>query len=192
MRKIVLASASPRRSELLAKTGLKFEVVPGDYEEDMTLKMKPASLAKLLSAGKAESVAGRYKNAIVIGADTFIAHRGHILGKPHTPKRAAAMLRELSGNAHSVVTGFTIIDTKTGRKISRAVESKVHFRKMSRQEIAAYIKTGEPLEKAGAYAVQGLGAMFIKKVEGDFFGIMGLPIYEIVRELKKFGVEVFK
>lgn len=190
MRKIVLASTSPHRRELLAKTGLKFVIDPGDYEEDMTLKLKPAKLAKTLSRGKAESVAKRHKNALVIGADTFCAYKDQLLGKPHTPKRATEMLKLLSGKAHSVITGFTIIDTKTGKSVSRAIISKVYFKKLSPQEISAYIKTGEPLEKGGAYAVHNLGSVFVKKIEGDFFNIVGLPIFELVQELKNFGVDV--
>jgi septum formation protein len=190
MRKVILASSSPRRKELLAKTGLKFTVDPGDYEEDMTLKLKPVELAKFLSRGKAESVAKRYKDAIVIGADTFIAYKNEVMGKPHTPARAIARLTQLNGKAHSVITGFTIIDTKTGKNISRAIESKVVLRKMTSREIVAYVKTGEPLERAAGYAIQELGSVFIKKVEGDFFGVIGLPIYELVQELKRFGVDV--
>jgi septum formation protein len=189
MRKIVLASTSPRRKELLQKTGLPFIVDPGDYEEDMTLKLKPIDLAKVLSQGKAESVVKRHKDAIIIGADTFVAHAGQVLGKPHTPKRAMAMLKELSGKAHYIVTGFTIIDTKTGRKVSRAVTAKIYFKKINAQEISKYVGTGEPLEKAGAYAIQERGSAFIKKIEGDFFGAMGLPIFELVKELKSFGVD---
>src|SRR3989344_5050457 len=146
MRKIVLASTSPRRKELLGKTGLTFVVDPGDYEEDMTLKMTPTRLAKHLSRGKAESVARRHSDAIVIGADTFIAHKGVLMGKPHTPSKATTMLKKLSGRAHSVITGFTIIDTKSGKNISRAVSSKVHFKKLTTREIEAYVRTGEPLE----------------------------------------------
>jgi septum formation protein len=189
MRKIILASTSPRRKELLAKTGLKFIAVPSDYEEDMTLKLPSKELARVLSMGKTEAVAKKYKDAIVIGADTFIAYKDQILGKPHTAQRAKAMLKRLNGKTHSVITGFSIIDTKTGKHISRAIECKVSFRKMTSREIDAYIKTGEPLERAGGYAIQERGSVFIKKTEGDFFTIMGLPVYELVRELKKFGVE---
>jgi septum formation protein len=189
-RKIILASSSPRRKELLAKTGLKFVVDPSDYEEDMSLKMKPIEIAKVLSRGKAESVAKRHENAVVIGADTFIAYKGELLGKPHTPGKATAMLKKLSGKAHSVITGFTIIDTKTGKTVSRAVESKVYFKKMTPREIAAYVKTGEPLERAAGYAIQEIGSIFIRRIEGDFFGIMGLPVYELVQELKRFGIDI--
>ena len=190
MRKIVLASSSPRRKELLAKTGLKFIVDSGDYEEDMTLKLKPIELAKVLSRGKAESVAEKYKDAIIIGADTFIVYKDQVMGKPHTSSRAIAMLKKLSGKSHSVITGFTILDAKTGKSLSRAVVSRVYFATMTPQEIAAYVKTGEPLERGGGYAIQDLGSVFIKKMEGDFLGIMGLPIYELTKALKHFGIDV--
>ncbi len=190
MRKIILASASPRRKELLAKTGLRFTVVPSDYDEDMTLKLSPKELAKVLSLGKAEAVAKRYKDAIVIGADSFVVYKNKLMGKPHTAERARKMLAQLSGKTNSVITGFSIVDTKTGKRISRAIECKVYLRKMTDHEIMAYIKTGEPLDKAGAYAVQGRGSVFVKRTEGNFFTIMGLPIYELMQELKKFGVEM--
>jgi len=191
MRKIILASTSPRRKELLAKTGLKFSVVPSDYEEDMTLALPPKKLAEVLSMGKAAAVAKKYRNAIVIGADTFIFFKGAVLGKPHTPKKAKAMLKQLSGKMNSAITGFSIIDTKTGKRVSRAIECKVYLRKITDREIDAYVKTGEPLGRAGAYAVQERGSVFVRKTEGDFFTIMGLPVYELVQELKKFGVSVF-
>lgn len=189
MRKIILASSSPRRKELLAKTGLTFVVDPGDYEEDMTLALKPIELAKVLSRGKAESVARQHKDAVIIGADTFIAYQGEVMGKPHTSQKAVARLKQLNGKTHSVITGFTIIDTKTGKSISRAVESRVTLKKMTLKEINAYVKIGEPLERAAGYAIQELGSIFVEKVEGDFFSVIGLPIYALVQELKKFSVK---
>jgi len=191
MRKIILASSSPRRKEIFSKTRLPFVVAPGNYEENITLKMKPKELAKFLSRGKAESVAGKHKDAVVIAADTFVAYKDRLLGKPHTPEEAKEMLKMLSDTVHSVITGYTVIDTKTGKSLSRATENKVHLRKISDEEIDAYIKTGEPLDKAGAYAIQERGAVFVKRVEGDFLNIMGLPLYELMEDLKKFGVPGF-
>jgi len=191
MRKIILASSSPRRKEIFSKTRLPFVVAPGNYEENITLKMKPKELAKFLSRGKAESVAGKHKDAVVIAADTFVAYKDRLLGKPHTPEEAKEMLKMLSDTVHSVITGYTVIDTKTGKSLSRATENKVHLRKISDEEIDAYIKTGEPLDKAGAYAIQERGAVFVKRIEGDFLNIMGLPLYELMEDLKKFGVPGF-
>ncbi len=189
-RKIILASASPRRKEILEKTGLKFSVDVSDYEEDMELPLKPPQLARFLSSEKAKTIAVKYRNALVIAADTFIVFKGELLGKPHTEKEAKRMLTLLNGKAHSVITGFTIIDTNTKKKLSRSVETRVYFKKMTLKEIEAYVKTGEPLDKAGAYAIQGVGAVIVKKIEGDYFNVMGLPLSSLTETLKKFGVYV--
>lgn len=189
-RKIVLASASPRRKEILEKTGLKFTVDISAYEEDMDLALKPHQLARFLSSEKAKTVAIKYRNALVIAADTFIVFKGRLLGKPHTEKEAKRMLTLLNDKAHSVITGFTIIDTNTKKKLSRSVETRVYFKKMTVQEIESYVRTGEPLDKAGAYAIQDLGAVIVKKIEGDYFNIMGLPLSSVTDALKKFGVSV--
>lgn len=187
-KKIVLASASPRRKEILGLTGLDFVIDPSDYEEDMELDLKPHRLALFLSSEKAKAVARKHSNALIIAADTFIVFRDHLLGKPHVSREAIRMLQLLSGKAHSVITGFTVMDADTGKKLSRQVETRVYFRKMTEQEIRAYVRTGEPLDKAGAYAIQGLGAVFIKKIEGDYFNVVGLPLSSLMEVLKKFGV----
>ncbi|MHB8880036.1 MAG: Maf family protein [Thermodesulfovibrionales bacterium] len=187
-RKIILASGSPRRRELLSLTGLKFRVVLSDFEEDMTLPLPPQSLAKFLSREKAAAVAGGYKNAVVIAADTFILFNQAILGKPHTPREAARMLAMLSGRAHTVITGYTIIDTADGRRVTRAVSTKVYFRELTRREIDTYVATGEPLDKAGAYAIQGRGSVFIKRISGDYFNVIGLPLCSLTEDLKAFGI----
>ncbi len=192
MRKIVLVSTSPRRKEILRITGLDFAVCASDYEEDITLSLKPRELARFLSRKKAEAVAHKYKNAITIAADTFIVFKNRLLGKPHTGKEAEKMLRMLNGKAHSVITGFTIMDTGSNKILSRSVETKVYFKKLGREEISAYVRSKEPLDKAGAYAIQGLGAVFIDKIDGDFFNVMGLPLCALTESLKKFGVYVLK
>jgi septum formation protein len=189
-RKIILASASPRRKGILELTGLKFSIDAGDYEEDMSLGLKPHHLAKFLSSEKALAIAVKHTNALVIAADTFIVFKDSLMGKPHTREEARRMLTLLSGKAHSVITGFTILDTNTKKKLSRSVETRVYFRKMTAQEIEAYIKTGEPLDKAGAYAIQGIGAIIVKKIEGDYFNVMGLPLSSLTEALKKFGISV--
>ncbi|MEK7540947.1 MAG: Maf family protein [Patescibacteria group bacterium] len=190
MKKIILASQSPRRKELLLQIGLDFEIDPSNYEEDMTLKMNPAKLAEHLSLGKARDVAKRYKDAIVISADTIVAVGNEVFGKPKTPERAKYMLEKLSGRAHSIITGFTIIDTKSSKQISNSVETKVYFKNLSEQEIDSYIATGEPLDKGGGYAIQGKAALFVEKIEGDYFNIVGLPILSLSEELKKFGINI--
>lgn len=190
MKKIILASASPRRKEILGITGLKFDVCTSDYEEDLSLKLNPRELARFLSRKKAGAVAHRHKNAIIIAADTFIVFKNRLLGKPHTDKEAEKMLRMLNGKAHSVITGFTVLDTGSGKKLSRSVETKVYFKSLSSEKINAYVRSKEPLDKAGAYAIQGLGAVFIEKIEGDFFNVVGLPLCALVESLKRFGVNV--
>ena len=189
MRKIILASTSPRRKKLLTKTGLQFEAVSSDYEEDMTLPLPPDELVKFLSKGKAESVAKNYNDAIIIGGDTFIYFNGHILGKPHTPERAKEMLNMLSGNEHSVFTGFTIIDTKNNKIVSDAVESKIKLKKLNDKEINEYIDTGEPLSRAGAYDIQTVQNTFIESVNGDYDAIVGLPVKNLMKALESFDVK---
>ncbi|RJQ19891.1 MAG: septum formation inhibitor Maf [Nitrospiraceae bacterium] len=190
MKKIILASASPRRKEILSLTGLNFSVCVSDYIEDLNLPLRPRALAVHLSRKKAEAVAHRHKDSIIIAADTFVLLNNTLLGKPRNDKEAEKMLRMLSGKAHSVITGFTIMDTGSAKKISRSAETKVYFRKLGREEILAYVGTKEPLDKAGAYAIQGLGAVFIKRIDGDFFNVMGLPLFALTESLKKFGVYV--
>jgi septum formation protein len=187
---IILASASPRRKEILEKTGLKFKVDESDYEEKLDLGLKPHDLARFFSREKARDVARRHRNALVIAADTIVVLRGRLFGKPRNEEQAKEMLKALSGKAHSVITGFTIIDMAGKKEISRSVESKVFFKRLSEDEIEAYIRSGEPLDKAGAYGVQGLGAVLVKRIEGDFFNVMGLPLNALAESLKKFGVNV--
>lgn len=191
MQKIYLASTSPRRKQLLEQIRLDFEVVSSDYEEDMTLKMEPKKLAKHLSNGKAIAVAQNYKNGIVIAADTFVVLRDKLLGKPHTANVAQKMLQQISGKQVSIITGFTVIDIKNKKKISKVSEAKVFIKKLTSKEINNYIKTGEPLDKAGAFGIQELGALIVRKVEGDYFATVGLPLYDLGQVLKKFGVEIF-
>ncbi|MBP9715083.1 MAG: septum formation protein Maf [Candidatus Pacebacteria bacterium] len=189
-RKIILASTSPRRIELLTKAGIKFEAVASDYEEDMTLPMEPKELAKFLSRGKAEAIAKNYEDAIIIGGDTFIAFNGKILGKPHTEERAREMLLMLSGHTHSVISGFTVMDTKSGKVISDTEEAFITFKNLSEKEIDDYVATGEPLSRAGAYAIQTIGENFIEKWEGDYDSIVGLPTSRVLEALKDLGVEI--
>ncbi|SPQ00280.1 Maf-like protein Mbar_A1652 [Candidatus Sulfobium mesophilum] len=189
-RKIVLASTSPRRKELLALTGLHFSVDQSDYEETLAPNVEPRQLARRLSLEKAKAVAEKYSDALIIAADTFIVCRHSLLGKPHTSVEAARMLTLLSGRRHSVITGFTIIDTATGKRVSRSVLTKVWFRKLTKKETMSYVRTGEPLDKAGAYAIQGLGSMLVERIDGDYFNVIGLPLSSLAEALKKFGVYV--
>jgi septum formation protein len=187
-RKIILASTSPRRKELLSGTGLEFEIIAGNYEEDMTLPVPPQDLVTHLSRGKAESVSSPDRNAIIIAADTIVALGNLVLGKPHAKEKAKEMLCKLSSSTHQVITGFTIKDEKSNKIISRAVVSHVVFRRLEDLEIDEYVETGEPLDKAGAYAIQGLAQKFIERIEGDESNIVGLPVQALLEELEKFGI----
>ncbi len=188
--KIILASTSPRRKELFGKLKLSFEIEASDYTEDMTLKMPPNQLAKFLSYGKAAAVAKKHKNSIIIGADTFVVFNNHLLGKPKSQAEAKTMLKKLSGKKVEILTGLAIINTASGKKIITTDTTKVFIKKLTNTEIDHYIASGEPMDKAGAFAIQGLGAVIIKRIEGDFMGAMGLPLFTLARELKKFGVDV--
>jgi septum formation protein len=189
-RTIILASASPRRKELLEKIGLKFSTDPGYFPENLDREMEPAELAKIVSLEKARAAASKYTDAIIIAADTLGVLRSKIVGKPHTPEEAREMLRNMSGKSHRVITGFTILDTKTGMAITRSIETRVYFKKLSSEEINNYVKSGEPLDKAGAYAIQGLGALIVEKIIGDYYNVMGLPLNALVESLKEFGIHV--
>ncbi len=190
MKKIILASASPRRKELLQKIGLKFEVAPGDYEENIDSDLEPHRLVLQMSLKKAESAALRYHNAVIIAADTIGVIDRKILGKPHTESEARKMLREISGKSHTVITGFTILDTATKKTTSGTVDTTVYIKKLNAQELNDYVKTGEPLDKAGAYAIQGIGALIVDRIEGDYYNVMGLPLNALAQALKKFGIKV--
>ena len=192
--KIILASASQRRKEILGLTGLEFRVEESGVEEVMRESVPAGRLARLLSRQKAEAVAQREKerggNAIVIAADTFISFNGRYLGKANDRAEASQMLRMLSGRRHLVVTGYTVMDSSSGRRESGSIETKVHFRRLGPGEIDSYVKTGEPIGKAGAYAIQGMGAALVKKIEGDFFNVVGLPLSALVITLKKLGIRI--
>ena len=190
MREIILASASPRRKELLEKIGLRFKVEPSNYEEDTPSALEPHELARKISLEKAKVVASKHQNVIVIAADTFVVFGDQILGKPHTEKEARKMLELINGKSHSVITGFSIIDTSNNKTLSKSVETKTYIRKLTSAEIDAYVKSKEPLDKAGAYAIQGLGSVFVEKIEGDYFNVIGLPLSALTEALKEFGINI--
>ena len=190
MKTIILASASPRRKALLKQIGLKFKVEASNYEEKISSDSEPHELAKSLSLEKAKLVAKNHQNALVIAADTFIVFEGKILGKPTTETEAKRMLETISGRHHSVITGFTIIDTENNKALSKSIETKVYIRKLTSNEIDAYVKSKEPLDKAGAYAIQGLGSVIVEKIEGDYFNVVGLPLSALAEGLREFGVNV--
>jgi len=188
MRKIILASASPWRKILLERAGIQFEVEVSGHDEILNQKLSPKKLVMQLALEKARAVALRHPNALIIGVDTVAVFRKRILGKPESAARAKKLLAELSDKEHKLVTGFVIIDTKSGKTVARAEETKVWFRKLTQKEIDSYVKTGEPLTVAGGYGIQGGGASFARKIEGDFYTIVGLPLAAVIEELRKLGV----
>jgi septum formation protein len=190
MKKIILASGSPRRKELLEKIGLKFEAESSNYEEDIYPGLQPHDAAQKISLKKAEIVASRHKNVVIIAADTFIVFDGQILGKPSTANESKKMLQKLSGKSHSVITGFSVIDTAKNKTLSRSVETIVFLKKLTSSEIDTYVKSKEPLDKAGGYAIQGLGAVIVDRIEGDYLNVVGLPLSALTEALKEFGIHI--
>jgi len=192
MKKIILASASPRRKELLEQIGLQFEVEPSKARERSGPTAEPHELARALSLEKARTVAEKHHDAIIIAADTFVVFQGRILGKPHTEAEAKRMLGALNGAGHSVVTAFTIMDAETGKTVTRSVGTKVQVKKLTDAEIDCYVRSGEPLGKAGGYAIQGMGAVIVERIEGDYFNVVGLPLNALALALKEFGIRVLQ
>jgi len=187
---IVLASASPRRRELLQQIGLEFDVIPSTAPEEVRPEETPEELVQRLSLDKATEVAGRpgVGGRWFIGSDTIVLCDGLILGKPRNDEHARLMLKQLSGAEHQVLSGFALIDRELGRRHVEAVATRVRFRELTDDEIARYIASGEPADKAGAYAIQGLGVCFVAGIEGSYTNVVGLPLCRLTLALKSFGV----
>jgi len=181
---LILASNSPRRKELLAMLGFEFVVKASDCDESTNLT-NPAELVKELSKRKAKAIETSAEDT-VIGSDTVVAINGNILGKPVDENDAFNMLKLLSGNTHTVYTGVTVL--QNGIEIIDAVSCEVTFKDMTDDEIIGYIKTGEPMDKAGAYAIQGKGSAFVQKINGDYFAVVGFPCCYINSVLNKLGI----
>ena len=189
--KLILASSSPRRIELLRKLGLEFEVMPPIWETKI-ISDDPVEVAEYIALEKARAVAGFLTEGIVIGADTIVYVDGRMLGKPKDVEEAKMFLRMLSGKVHDVITGIALINAANNREIVDHEITKVKFRELSDEEINWYVSTGEPLDKAGAYAIQGLGCLFIEKIEGDFFNVVGLPLAKLYVMLKQMGYDILR
>jgi septum formation protein len=184
---IVLASASPRRTELLASARIDFTVVPGDIDETPLPGEEPVAHVLRLAEGKAREAASRARGRFFIGADTIVLCNGEILGKPADNDAATLMLRKLSGSKHHVITGFAVIDRESGRAVRRSVSTEVFFRLLGDAEIAAYVASGCPLDKAGAYAIQGGAAAMVTRINGSYTNVVGLPLCEVVTALREMG-----
>ena len=184
--RIILASQSPRRRELLNLVGIPHEVIPSNIDESVLPNESPASHAERLARSKAETIAAREPAAVVIGSDTIVLLDGDILGKPVDASDAARMLGRLSGRTHTVLTAVAV--AHRGRTVSGVESVEVIFRSLSAEQIESYIATGEPMDKAGAYGIQGYGAVIVERVHGDYFAVMGLALGRLVGLLEEVGV----
>lgn len=188
----ILASASPRRQELLQSVGLKFKIIPAHVDENYRAGESPRQHVKRLSIDKAIIIARQYPEAWVLGADTIVVIDGLILGKPKDKPQARKMLQKLSGREHTVFTGFTIAHVAAKIYKTKVIQSAVQFKIISPQEMDWYVASDEPYDKAGGYAVQGQGSYFIRSIRGSYTNVIGLPLCEVLEELKSFGTIRFR
>ena len=183
---LILASQSPRRRMLLEQIGLSFRVEVSPFEEVIPDEGRPADIVQHLALEKAHPVSIRFPSALTLAADTVVVHEGAVLGKPVDEAQACAMLRRLSGATHTVFTGLALLHPTTDRCITAYEATRVTFAPLSDTEIAAYVASGAPMDKAGAYGIQGdLGAVFVTRIEGDFYTVMGLPLHRLYRLLNE-------
>jgi len=184
---IILASASPRRAELLESAGVRFNVVPGHIDETPLPGEQPVDHVLRLAREKGAEVAGREEGRFFIGADTIVLCDGEIMGKPLDNDDARRMLAKLSGRTHQVITGFVVLDRESGRTVAGSVTTDVTFKPLDAAEIDAYVATGCPLDKAGAYAIQGGAAYMVERISGSYTNVVGLPLCEVVGTLRELG-----
>lgn len=187
---LILASASPRRAGLLRQAGIPFRVIPGTVDEGEAAGGRPpVEMVVSLALAKTRQVAGGLSGGLVLGADTVVVHRGEVLGKPRDAAEARRMLRRLSGGRHSVFTGLALMDTATGRYETGCSETRVWMRALESELIDAYVATGEPMDKAGAYAIQEKAACFVEKIEGCYFNVVGLPLNQLYLLLSRMDIK---
>ncbi len=185
---LILASQSPRRKYLLEQAGLTFRVIPSRIDESKQPLSAPGDYVQSLAIAKAEDVARSNPDSWVLGADTIVAVDGRVLGKPKSAQEARIMLRRLSGKTHQVFTGFCVCQQHTARQVADTVRTEVTFKTLTDQEIDWYINTGEPFDKAGAYAIQGLGTFLVRRINGSYTNVVGLPVCEVVEIMMREGV----
>ena len=193
MRRIVLASASPRRKELLRQLiGDNFEICVSSYDEAPQPGLDATELVLHHSLFKARDVVGKYDSGIIISADTVVLCEGQVLGKPHSPEKAKEMLDSISGKVVQAITGMTVLDIDSENEVSVSETTDVKMKDMSLDEIASYVRSGEPMDKAGAFAIQGKGAILVENIRGDFFNVVGLPLFRLGMILEDMGVHIFE
>ena len=180
---LILASVSPRRAEILASLGIRVEIIPSAYDERSIPDLSPTQLALAHASGKARNVAERCPGRVVVSADTVVDVDGQIFGKPRDDAEAAVMLRTLSGRSHLVHSAVCLIAGEASRHLEFCATTRVWFYPLTEREIAGYIATGEPRDKAGAYGIQGRGATLVERIDGDFYTVMGFPLAQFVRSL---------
>jgi len=185
---LILASRSPRRKYLLEQAGLSFSVIPSSIDETSVPISSPETYVRVLSEAKADNVSEKYPGKWVIGADTIVLKDRTILGKPGSRDEARTMLKQLSGKTHQVFTGYSICCKVKSRKFSETIKTQVLFKNLTDQEIEWYIHTTEPFDKAGAYAIQGLGTFLVKSINGSYTNVVGLPVCEVIEFLIKEGI----
>ncbi len=188
MQTLILASSSPRRKELLESLHLTFEVSSSNVDESFQSEWPPEEIVMELARRKAQYVAKQHPSAYVIGSDTIVVADGQVLGKPKTEQEAVAMLESLSGRTHAVYTGVTIISPTEYTHFFEKTD--VEFWELTADEILSYVDTKEPLDKAGAYGIQGYGRLLVKRINGDYYSVVGLPLSKTIRELKKLGFQL--
>ncbi|MGZ4032245.1 MAG: Maf family protein [Tumebacillaceae bacterium] len=187
---LVLASGSPRRKELLGSLGLSFDIQVSDADESFAPGSNPVEIVQELAYRKAMAVANTLTNGLVLGADTIVVHGGDILGKPVDEADAKRMLGALSGDTHTVYTGVAFVEAGGGRALRDVSETQVVMKQLTAEQIEAYVQTGEPMDKAGAYGIQGKAAQFITEIHGDYYNVVGLPISLVADHLAQLGFDV--
>ncbi len=191
--KLILASASPRRRELLTQVGVSFVIEVSDVEEVLDDTLSPELQVQSLALQKAQAVAAQHKDGLVLGADTVVVDAGSLLGKPQNTEEAAEMLRSLSGKWHQVMTAVALVDANDTKHEWTSVEiTNVKFRDLTEDDIVAYVATGESMDKAGAYGIQGYGALLVERIEGCYNNVVGLPLQLVAKGLRNWGINLYE
>jgi septum formation protein len=190
--KIILASTSPRRAELLKQIGVEFELASGNVQERPHPDEAPPDYITRIARAKVIAVARQYNSGLIIGADTVVVHDGQMLGKPEDEADAERMLKRLSGKWHAVMTGVALYDIETRREVADFDKTLVKFARLTDKEVEWYVKTGEPMDKAGSYGIQGLGGLFVDEIAGNYYNVVGLPLPLVYRLARRLGYSFVK